>query len=1681
VSCIANSRPIPIYISLLFYGIASDSISVKLMSRPLIAVLVTLWLIAGSFPVFMPGGTNGAAAAAPKYGDESYGRFEWVHPFPTGNSLNAVAWSPDSSLAVIAGAAGTLLTYDGFKFTTIYTGTDTIFTGVAWYPTAEYALITGSGGKLLKLQNGLLSELSTGTTVNLAAISINPNTGLGLAVGAERTMLQIDGEKVTTISSGGNIALSTVAWEPGGSYALAAGAQSTGGPQRPGTILQYWPENGTLKSVFSQNYYTFIGAAFSPNSETAFISARYFDNINFIIEGRVFIWNETGLHLAITGLPANLNGVAWSPDGATAYVLSQNALYAYDIEGVETGGPYTVGNAVAMSWQPDGASALLVGTGGAVSSFDGTLVYSLSNSIGLNTFNAVAWNPDGTKCLAVGTGGAVVTYDGTRLSGQVIRVKGTMRNFNGVAWHPDGTYALIVGDTGSIVKYNKDGTLDNNIQSGTVQNLRACAWAPNGSFAVIVGDSGTIRKYTDLVSTAVPSVTEYTLRAVAFRPNDSLAVIVGGDVRTVQGPTGRVSTSWQVVLQYNGRIVTANRIIQQGPVFNSISYSPAVIAADGGNFVIIEEYGAYKYYNLTGGQNLLAATWLPYGKDALLLGDGGTSALFNYTRSGSRPLASGTIQPFTAVSMRPQGDYAICVGWNGMMMKYIPNVPPTAVTLNKPASVTDNSLELSWSANADLDFRSLEVYQALAKDFVGAKTILNTTDQSKASLMVTGLTRLTTYNYKVRVYDNAGLWSDSNAVSATTLVGNIAPVASVLSAPSSITDSSMTLEWTKNKDGDFARYELHKGSSKNFALSSNTLYSAISDQARTSETVSNLASSTNYYYRLRTVDTGSLYGDSNEVNASTVAVNLPPAAVKLNTPSDVGDTALKLSWSQNNDSDFDSYEIYSGNRSGFNLTGETLIQTLFNQSTTTYTVEGLTNNTTYFFRVRVLDTGGLYNDSNEVHTTTTPPNAPPTAVTLYPPTDVGETTVFLAWTINDDRDFKQYDVAGSTQPGFSITEDTLFKTLVQKDQNATEITGLVAGTTYYFKVRVKDQTDLVADSNEVSVITQPNTYPPFVNLYGPDNVTVSTMDIEWSESLAGDFARYEVYRSKFGNFSPVAGLMVAQITDKLSVVYRATGLEPSTTYFFKVRVVDTGGLTNDSNEVTDTTPGPDYPPAAVVLADPPGEITETSVLLEWSQNNDPDFSKYTVHRSTARAFSPQPATEVQNFTDRSRLTFNVTGLKPNTQYYFKVVVSDAAGQTNLSNEVRAKTIAINQPPTALAGGDRTVTVDTLVTLSGSGFDTDGQVVQYEWDFETDGVWDISATNGNQTHLYNAVGGYLATLRVTDDRGGTATATANITVEPAIPPNIPPVIIDAGEPVLSYIGEEVFFAGNATDPDGYITLYQWDFLGEGLYEYSSPAGANLTFIYDTAGIYSAVLRVTDNRGGTATAERKVEIVRFNNPPVARIDSPPDKKKYYTDEVVTLSGTSSYDPDGDRLTYLWENAPDGKKLGAAVTTRVTLTKGNYQVRLTVSDGSLTSDASVNITVSDRPNIRPTVKIEAPANNSQVKGTLSLSGSAKDDTKITFVEIRVDPTGKWQKATGTRYWSFELDTRPMELGKHTVYVRSFDGTDYSDEANIAFTVNNPAPKQAEAKSFIPGFEPALLGLAAAAALVFALRRRE
>ena len=88
--------------------------------------------------------------------------------------------------------------------------------------------------------------------------------------------------------------------------------------------------------------------------------------------------------------------------------------------------------------------------------------------------------------------------------------------------------------------------------------------------------------------------------------------------------------------------------------------------------------------------------------------------------------------------------------------------------------------------------------------------------------------------------------------------------------------------------------------------------------------------------------------------------------------------------------------------------------------------------------------------------------------------------------------------------------------------------------------------------------------------------------------------------------------------------------------------------------------------------------------------------------------------------------------------------------------------------------------------------------------------------------------------------------------PTVEANLTPIL---GEPPL-----EVTFTGSATDPDlAGIASYQWDWEGDGQFDFESPDSGNTTHTYAQAGNYIPTLMVTDGDGLTAKAKLKLSVV------------------------------------------------------------------------------------------------------------------------------------------------------------------------------------------------------------------------------
>ncbi|THU40588.1 hypothetical protein FAM09_00285 [Niastella caeni] len=217
---------------------------------------------------------------------------------------------------------------------------------------------------------------------------------------------------------------------------------------------------------------------------------------------------------------------------------------------------------------------------------------------------------------------------------------------------------------------------------------------------------------------------------------------------------------------------------------------------------------------------------------------------------------------------------------------------------------------------------------------------------------------------------------------------------------------------------------------------------------------------------------------------------------------------------------------------------------------------------------------------------------------------------------------------------------------------------------------------------------------------------------------------------------------------------------------------------------------------------------------------------------------------------------SVSGLLAGT-YEFELTVTD-----NNGNSARDTMIVIVNPappppntaPTANAGADRNYVLSTnLLELDGSGSsDPEGPIQSYLWQWVSGpNVPTLLNPGLEKTKVQGLMAGtYVFRLTVTDNGGLTGTDTVSITVE--LPPNVPPVANAGLDQVIALPVNSVTLNGSASfDPDGTITNWSWSQVSGPNTPIGSANAAVATAGPLVAGTYVFELKVTDNRGDSAT--------------------------------------------------------------------------------------------------------------------------------------------------------------------------------------------------------------------------------------
>ncbi len=269
-------------------------------------------------------------------------------------------------------------------------------------------------------------------------------------------------------------------------------------------------------------------------------------------------------------------------------------------------------------------------------------------------------------------------------------------------------------------------------------------------------------------------------------------------------------------------------------------------------------------------------------------------------------------------------------------------------------------------------------------------------------------------------------------------------------------------------------------------------------------------------------------------------------------------------------------------------------------------------------------------------------------------------------------------------------------------------------------------------------------------------------------------------------------------------------------------------------------------------------------------------------------------------------------------------------------------------PTALTTQEAACTLSSTAIETGESVtiqvDPNEDVDAVQYDETGDGSFGDLTEVFERTFTYEEAGTYTPQVRAwtlpeentTTEVCGELTVSAPFDVELSYSPASPET------------GQTVDFAADvAGNPEGSVQ-YAWDFAGDGELE-RTTAEPTVEHAYDEQGEYPVTVRVTDEAGQTATAERVVVVEGepVTPEPTATPTPPPSPAEgevtagwWYTpieprtDEVVTLVASSG---ETEGVTYNWDLDGDGSaEASGQVVSHTFAEPGDREVTLRVSGG-------------------------------------------------------------------------------------------------------------------------------------------------
>ncbi|MVM39318.1 hypothetical protein GO730_20040 [Spirosoma sp. HMF3257] len=476
---------------------------------------------------------------------------------------------------------------------------------------------------------------------------------------------------------------------------------------------------------------------------------------------------------------------------------------------------------------------------------------------------------------------------------------------------------------------------------------------------------------------------------------------------------------------------------------------------------------------------------------------------------------------------------------------------------------------------------------------------------------------------------------------------------------------------------------------------------------------------------------------------------MPPATPARLTATVVSFSQINLAWAD-----------LSGNESGFQLERSpngtdswTKIADL-SADATSYSDQGLSPQTHYYYRVRAINAAGPSGYSNTADATT--PVGPPAAPQSLVATAASTTQINLTWT----------SVATATniliEQSPNGTDSWTQIASVAGDATTYGNAGLTQNTRYYYRIRATNASGPGPYSNVATAIT-PDAPPIAPARLTATVISATQIDLAWAD-LSANEASFEIERSPDGVTWTKIGDAPAN-----AVSFQSVGLIPNTKYYYRIRAVNAAGPSGYSNTATATTP--DVPPVTPtnLVATPTSATQITLVWVDGSANE----TGFEVERASSQT---APFTKIADL-PANTTTYQDLGLTPAGNYCYRVRAKNTIGASGYTNVACATTPDV--PPAAPARLTATVISTSQINLTWADLSTNESGFEIERSnsatatFTKVGEVPANATTYEDKNLADNTQ-YCYRIRAKNAAGNSGYTDPACATTPLAPPLCPPI-------------------------------------------------------------------------------------------------------------------------------------------------------------------------------------------------------------------------------------------------------------------------------------------------------------------